>query len=67
MELAITMIFALNIAFFSAHSFTSIFEQEYKITFRQSIILFLGLLVLLFFVSYFGTFITNKILVIRKQ
>ena len=48
MELAVTMIFALNIAFFSAHSFTSIFEQEYKLTFRQSVILFFGLFVLLF-------------------
>lgn len=35
MKLGATMVFALVIAFFAAHSFTSLFEQEYKLTFRQ--------------------------------
>ena len=48
MKLCVTMVFALVIAFFAAHSFTSLFEQEYKLTFRRSVILFCGLFVLLF-------------------
>lgn len=48
MKLGVTMVFALVIAFFAAHSFTSLFEQEYKLTFRRSVILFCGLFVLLF-------------------
>ena len=48
MKLGATMVFALVIAFFAAHSFTSLFEQEYKLTFRRSVILFCGLFVLLF-------------------
>ena len=48
MKLGATMVFALDIAFFAAHSFTSLFEQEYKLTFRRSVILFCGLFVLLF-------------------
>ena len=47
MKLGATMVFALVIAFFAAHSFT-LFEQEYKLTFRRSVILFCGLFVLLF-------------------
>ena len=43
MKLGVTMVFTLVIAFFAAHSFTSLFEQEYKLTFRRS-----GLFVLLF-------------------
>ena len=39
MKLGATMVFALVIAFFAAHSFTSLFEQEYKLTFRRSVIL----------------------------
>ena len=38
MKLGVTMVFALVIAFFAAHSFTSLFEQEYKLTFRRSVI-----------------------------
>lgn len=34
MKLGVTMVFTLVIAFFAAHSFTSLFEQEYKLTFR---------------------------------
>ena len=48
MKLCVPMVFALVIAFFAAHSFTSLFEQEYKLTFRRSVILFCGVLVLLF-------------------